>query len=210
MPLLLSACGPSSRQLPSQSGAIAPRPEERQCLAGLGERHTGFTPLPDRYFAPGCAGINTVLRAMAEQINRRRFRQAEERHYAQPKRAPRTRHERQTVNYNAPVVAKARLTEEPRKPMSARPKAVKTAKPEKTVVAAFLAKAETPKQKKLGPKEGLRLAKAKAAKAKLEEEKIRPKGKTAKAKAARPIGRAKAKPRTLSRTAKRARKSGKR
>ena len=60
MPLLLSACGPSSRQLPSHSGAIAPRPEERQCLAGLGERHTGFTPLPDRYFAPGCAGINTV------------------------------------------------------------------------------------------------------------------------------------------------------
>ena len=157
------------------------------------------------------AGINTVLRAMAHEIIQRRIRQAEERHYARPARAPRTRHERQTVNYNAPVVAKARLTEEPRRPVSAKPRAVKAANPEKTFVEAVFTKAKMAKPKKLGLKEGLRLAKAKAAKAKLAEEIIRPKAKSAKAKTtARPVGRAKAKPRTLSRTARRARKSGKR
>ncbi|MBA2587814.1 MAG: GTPase ObgE [Alphaproteobacteria bacterium] len=131
-------------------------------------------------------GINTVLRAMAHEINQRRIRQAEERHYATPARAPRTRYERQTVNYKAPVVAKARLTEEVKTPV-----------------------AKVAKAKKAGAKEGLRLAKAKAAKAKLAEEKIRPKAKTAKSKS-RPVGRAKAKPKALSRTAKRARKSGRR
>ena len=136
-------------------------------------------------------GINTVLRAMAQEIVKRRIRQAEERHYAQAPRAPRTRLERQTVNYKAPVVAKARVTEEPRTPAAAKIKAVKV--------------------KKAGSKEGLRLAKAKAAKAKLAEEKIRPKAKPATAKSkARPVGLAKAKPKKLSRTAKRARKSGKR
>ncbi len=135
------------------------------------------------------AGINTVLRAMAHEIVQRRIRQAEERHYAQPKRAPRTRHERQTVNYNAPVVAKARLTEELKKPEPA--------------------KSKTPK---LGAKAGLRLAKAKAAKARAAEAEIRP----AKAKAVKSAakskagGKAKAKPRTLSKTGQRAKKTGKR
>ena len=132
------------------------------------------------------AGINMVLRAMAHEIIQRRIRKAEERHYASPVRAPRTRHERQTLNYKAPVVAKARLTEEVNKPVTAKPKA-----------------------KKMGAKAGLRLAKAKAAKAKAAELEIRPKAKAAKSKS-RPIGRAKAKPKTLSRTAKRARKSGRR
>ena len=126
---------------------------------------------------------------MAEQINQRRFRQAEERHYAQPKRAPRTRHERQTVNYNAPVVAKARLTEEPKKPVPAKSKTTK-----------------------LGAKAGLRLAKAKAAKARAAEAEIRPaKAKAVKSQArSKAGGKAKAKPRTLSKTGQRAKKSGKR
>src|SRR3954464_5228302 len=54
-------------------------------------------------------GISTVLRAMAREINRRRMERAEEAQYARPARVPRTRSERQTVNFNAPVVPKARI-----------------------------------------------------------------------------------------------------
>ncbi|HKU54716.1 MAG TPA: GTPase ObgE, partial [Rhizomicrobium sp.] len=134
-------------------------------------------------------GINTVLRAMAKEINQRRIRKAEERYYAQPARAPRTRYERQTVNYKAPVVAKERLTEEPKKPVPAKPAA--------------------PKSKKTGAKTGLRLAKAKAAKAKIAEAKERPKAKAAKSKS-RSTGRAKAKPKALSKTAQRTKKKQRR
>lgn len=138
-------------------------------------------------------GINTVLRAMAKEISRRRIRKAEERHYAQPARAPRTRYERQTVNYKAPVVAKARLAEEAKQPVPAKPVA--------------------PTSKNSGAKAGLRLAKAKAAKAKIAEAKAetkkRPKAKAAKSKS-RSTGRAKAKPKTLSKTAKRTKKKQRR
>ncbi len=139
-------------------------------------------------------GINTVLRAMAKEINQRRIRKAEERDYAQPARAPRTRYERQTVNYKAPVVAKARLMEESKKVVpSAAPKSNKS--------------------KKTGAKAGLRLAKAKAAKAKIAEAKAetknRPKAKAAKSKS-RPTGKAKAKPKALSKTAKRTKKKQRR
>ncbi len=60
--LVLGGCDSSAPHRPyqTQTGAIAPRADERQCLAALGDRHAGFTPLPDRYFAPGCAAINTV------------------------------------------------------------------------------------------------------------------------------------------------------
>ena len=61
--LFLDACGstaPHQRPLPSDTAAIAPRPDERQCLATLGSRQVGFTALPDRYLGPGCAVINTV------------------------------------------------------------------------------------------------------------------------------------------------------
>ena len=51
---------PRPHPYPSQSDAIAPRADERQCLAALGERHAGFTPLPDRYFSPGCSALGTV------------------------------------------------------------------------------------------------------------------------------------------------------
>src|SRR3954462_3025335 len=54
-------------------------------------------------------GINTVLRAMAREINRRRMERAEEAQYGRPAAGPRSRAERQTVNFNAPVVPKARL-----------------------------------------------------------------------------------------------------
>jgi hypothetical protein len=46
---------------PHQSAAaIAPRVEERQCLASLGQTQAGFTPLPDQYFGLGCSTIGTV------------------------------------------------------------------------------------------------------------------------------------------------------
>ena len=54
-------------------------------------------------------GITTVLRAMAREINRRRMERAEEAQYGRPARRPARRIERQTVNFNAPVVPKARL-----------------------------------------------------------------------------------------------------
>ncbi len=54
-------------------------------------------------------GIATVLRAMAHEINRRRVERAEEARYARPAPVPRTRIERQTVNFKAPVVPAARV-----------------------------------------------------------------------------------------------------
>jgi len=54
-------------------------------------------------------GINTVLRAMAREINRRRVERAEEALYARPAPVPRSRAERQAVNFSAPVVPKARI-----------------------------------------------------------------------------------------------------
>ncbi len=49
-------------------------------------------------------GVTGVLRAMARDINARRMRQAEDRDYARPAPVPRTRAERQAVNFKAPVV----------------------------------------------------------------------------------------------------------
>jgi hypothetical protein len=39
---------------------FAPAPETRSCLADLGARSAGFTPLPDQYYGAGCATINAV------------------------------------------------------------------------------------------------------------------------------------------------------
>jgi GTP-binding protein len=126
------------------------------------------------------AGINTVLRAMAREIAQRRTTRAEERQYARPAPVPRTRAERQTVNYQAPVVPKARIA-------AAEP----AAKPAARKVAASAAKgaAKTPRK----------MDKAKAKKATK---------KTVKAKATG--GKAKAKPKSGSKTAKRAKKKSRR
>jgi len=139
-------------------------------------------------------GINTVLRAMAHQINRRRVERAEVARYGRPAPVPRTRAERQSVNFNAPVVPKAKITP---------PQVVQTVIPAAT-------KAATPKAgAKGGAKVGLRLAKAKAAKAKLVEAQEKPKAKAAKSRS-KPAGRAKAKPKAMSKTAKRAKKKQRR
>jgi GTP-binding protein len=128
------------------------------------------------------AGINTVLRAMAREIAQRRLHRAEERQYARPAPVPRTRAERQSVNYQAPVVPKARMT-------AAEP----AAKPAARKVAAPPTKgaAKTPRK--------MDMAKAKARKATK---------KTVKAKATG--GKAKAKPKSGSKTAKRAGKTPRR
>jgi GTP-binding protein len=135
-------------------------------------------------------GINTVLRAMAREITRRRIERAEEAQYARPARAPRSRSERQTVNFKAPVVPQPRLTP---------PQAVKAVIPAAT-------KAATPKGR---AKAGLRLAKAKAAKARIAEAKEKPKAKAAKSRS-KPTGKAKARPKALSKTAKRTKKKQRR
>lgn len=60
---LLAGCGSAPQHRAPESPSlsnIAPRPEERECLIALGQRRVSFSPLPDRYYAPGCAAINTV------------------------------------------------------------------------------------------------------------------------------------------------------
>src|SRR3954469_5691927 len=127
------------------------------------------------------AAISTVLRAMAQEISRRRAIRAEERQYAKAPPAPRTRAERQAVNYQAPVVPKARMTAEP------------AAKPAARQVAAPAAKgaAKTPRR--------MDIAKAKAKKAAKKVVKAKATG-----------GKAKAKPKSGSKTANRAKKTTRR
>ncbi len=115
-------------------------------------------------------GINTVLRAMASQINARRKLRAQEAEYGRPAPQPRTRAERQSVNYKAPVVPQ--------------PKVEKPAPKVKAV--ARKVPVVSPRAK------GLALAKAKSAKARQEEEEIVTTRAKAKPKTA--TGRAKARP----------------
>jgi hypothetical protein len=62
--LLLSGCigSPAHKAAPQSTttARIAPAPDERQCLAQLGQSQASFTPLPDQYFGAGCANRNTV------------------------------------------------------------------------------------------------------------------------------------------------------
>jgi GTP-binding protein len=131
-------------------------------------------------------GINTVLRAMAREVNQRRLYRAEQAELGRAAPVPRNRSERQTINFKAPVVPKARLTA---------PQAVKTAAPRavKTVIAKVMkpmAKAKAKAARKLGN-------------AKIKKAAVKPKPKT-------PIGRAKARPRPMSKTAQRTKKKQRR
>jgi hypothetical protein len=78
-------------------------------------------------------GIQAVLRAMAREINRRRAERAEDAADALPAPAPRTRAERQAVNFKAPVVpkgnAKAAKTAKAKAKKAVAKKAKKTARP---------------------------------------------------------------------------------
>jgi GTP-binding protein len=139
-------------------------------------------------------GINTVLRAMAREINRRRAERAEEAQYARPAPVPKSRAERQAVNFNAPVVPPAKSKSEAapvQTSAKASKKAVKAAAPVKGP-AKSPRKMDLPKAKarKVGKK-----AVSKAVKSK---------------KATTPGGKAKAKPKTGSKTAQRTKKKQRR
>ena len=130
-------------------------------------------------------GITTVLRAMAQEINQRRMARAEEAQYARPAPVPRSRSERQTVNFNAPVVPQTRI-----KPRIVPLQAVKAAAPTTAKTLAPMAKAKAKAARKMGN-------------AKLKTKAVKPKAKVQ-------TGRAKAKPRPLSKTAQRAKKKQRR
>src|SRR5258707_635461 len=83
-------------------------------------------------------GIATVLRAMAREIARRRVERAEEARYGRPAPVPRSRIERQTVNFNAPVVPKARVV----MPPAVKAAAPATAKPATAKTVSSMAKAK--------------------------------------------------------------------
>jgi GTP-binding protein len=124
-------------------------------------------------------GINTVLRAMAREITDRRTLRAEEAQYARPARLPRTRLERQTVNFNAPVVPQPRIKARTTPPQEA--KAAVPAKPQTS-----MAKAKAKATRKYGN-----------AKIKTSAVKAKPKIST---------GKARARPKPLSKTGQRAKK----
>jgi GTP-binding protein len=126
-------------------------------------------------------GITTVLRAMAREINRRRVERAEEARYGRPAPVPRSRIERQTVNFNAPVVPQARVVA---------PEVVKAAAPTPAKAVPSMAKAKAKAAKKLGN--------------------VKDKTKAVKSKAKAPTGKAKAKPKAMSKTAQRAKKKQRR
>ena len=131
-------------------------------------------------------GINTVLRAMAKEITQRRLYRAERAEYNRPTAAPRTRAERQSANFNAPVVPKERLQDiKPARPATA-------VKPAAKVIAPPKAK-PAPKAKAGRPKGNAKVKKA----VKTVKIKVR-------------TGKAKAKPRTLSKTRARAQKQKRR
>src|SRR5207302_7097966 len=92
---------------------------------------------------------------MAREINRRRSERAEEARYARPAPVPRTRSERQTVNFNAPVVPQARIVA---------PKDAKAAAPAKP--QASMAKAKAKAARKFGNAKPQTKIKPKAVKAK--------------------------------------------
>lgn len=67
LPLIaaLAGCGvvpeaPQRQPIQRSTQILSPRPEARQCLAGLGRTNASFTPLPDQYFGAGCSTLNTV------------------------------------------------------------------------------------------------------------------------------------------------------
>jgi GTP-binding protein len=127
-------------------------------------------------------GVPTVLRAMAKEIAAARTERADAR--PRPKAVPRTRAERQTVNYNAPVV----------------PPSPKKDAPVPAPKAKLVAKKPAPVSKRAA---GMAQAKAKTAKAQIAEKAVAaaPRAKP-KAKAKPVTGRARAKPKAVRHSAK--------
>jgi predicted GTPase len=148
-------------------------------------------------------GINTVLRAMAKEINQRRAERSEDAAYGRPARAPSTRAERQSVNFKAPVVPKAKLADEAVRTRSVIPKAPAPKAPAAKTspkVAATSRKVvvPAPKPKKANPNS--RRAKGNA---KVKTVAVKKKVRVS-------TGKAKARPRVQSKTRTRAQKTGRR
>jgi GTP-binding protein len=97
-------------------------------------------------------GIRAVLRAMAREVNRRRVERAEEARYRRPAPVPTSRAERQTVNFHASVVPKARVVT---------PQAASTPATAKTVTSMSKAKAKAA-EKLANAKRKVKTAKPKA------------------------------------------------
>ena len=64
---LTGACGaiptgsaPQHTVMARSAGQISVRPQVRACMADLGSRHAGFTPLPDQYYGAGCSAVGAV------------------------------------------------------------------------------------------------------------------------------------------------------
>ena len=136
-------------------------------------------------------GIPTVLRAMAREISRARTERAQLRDYGRPAPVPRTRAERQSVNYNAPVVPQPKSVK-PKVAAVPMPKVAAPAKPNaKRVIVA------KPKPRAKGMAE----AKAKSARDRAEAE-VKFVAAKPKAKVSAKTGRAKAKPKPTRHSAK--------
>ena len=88
-------------------------------------------------------GVPTVLRAMAREIARRRQERADAR--PQPVRIARTRAERQSVNYQAPVVPPSPKTAEAAPPRKAKLVVKRPARVSKRAAGLALAKSKTAK-----------------------------------------------------------------
>ena len=124
-------------------------------------------------------GIPTVLRAMAREITQRRLVRQEQAEFRRPVQMPRTRAERQSANFNAPIVPKEKLvaTAEVKTPAPAA---------RRVVVPKVEKKAKAKPTRKYGnakPKKAVKAVKAKVR-----------------------TGKAKAKPKNLSKTKQRAAK----
>ena len=134
-------------------------------------------------------GINTVLRAMVREINRRRAERTEESQYARPTPVARSRIERQTANFKAPVVPQARM-----KAWPVTPQPVKLTAPATSKMATPMGRAKAKAAKKLADAKG-------------KTKRVKPQGKT---QTKTQTGRAKAKPKAMSKTAQRAKKKQRR
>lgn len=158
-------------------------------------------------------GINTVLRALAKEINQRRLLRAERAVSGRAAPVPRSRADRQSVNFKAPVVPKASLADDMKAAAKAKAgtpsaKAVAKASVKETVKALVKdtakASAKTPVK---APVKAAPKAPAKPVKARGKanpKRKLKPK--PAKPKRRANTGKAKARPKTLSKTERRAAK----
>ena len=55
-----SAQAPRQATIARSTSVMSPNPEVRACLADLGSKSAGFTPLPDQYYGAGCSTVGTV------------------------------------------------------------------------------------------------------------------------------------------------------